>query len=121
MQMAAPTFVTNLNMHRAATAHTECEWKRGKGSAPWLTLEIGSKTTATAVLTDGLLMEAHFKGSGSSIRYPIRGTGEKCEPDPATSIGRGTLYTPFGSPERKLDYSTEGLGKERCTDCNFTL
>jgi hypothetical protein len=66
MQMAAPTFVTNLNMHRAATAHTECEWKRGKGSAPWLTLEIGSKTTATAVLTDGLLMEAHFKGLGNA-------------------------------------------------------
>ena len=58
LQMAAPTFVTNLIMHRAAMAHTECEWKRGKGSAQRLTFSTGSKATATAVLTNGLLMEA---------------------------------------------------------------
>jgi hypothetical protein len=57
MQMAAPTFVKNLIMHRAAMAHTECEWKRGKGSVQWLTIETGDKATATAVLTNGLLME----------------------------------------------------------------
>jgi hypothetical protein len=56
--MAAPTFVKNIIMHRAAMAHYECEWKRGKGSEQRLKSRAGSKPTATAVLTNGLLMEA---------------------------------------------------------------
>jgi hypothetical protein len=66
MQMAVPTFVKNFIMHRAAMAHTECEWKRGKGSAQRLTSRTGSKPTATAVLTNGLLMEAHFEDLGDA-------------------------------------------------------
>jgi hypothetical protein len=47
-------------------AHHECEWKRGKGSTQRLESRIGSKPTATAVLTNGLLMEEPKKSQESA-------------------------------------------------------
>ena len=53
-------------------AHHECEWKRGKGGRHKLRSAMGSKPTATAVLTNGLLMEAHFEGLGDEARVQKR-------------------------------------------------